>query len=407
LDARPIHVDNLATAGEEFPEGQAMALRDGHRTTLATPLLWEGKAIGAILIRRTEVRPFSDKHIALLKTFADQAVIAIENVRLFNETREALERQTATGEILQVISSSVTDVQPVLDTVVRNAARLCEAQNASLYRVEGDVMRRVASHGPIELTLHLGETRLITRDSVGGRAILDRDICFIPDLLAVVESEFPAISKANTAREGIRTTLGVPLLRGSTAIGVLTIYRTEIRPFTPEQVQLVQTFADQAVIAIENVRLFTELQEKNRALTEAHAQVTEVLDRQMATADILRAISQAQTDVQPVFEAIADSAQRLLGAWATAVVRYDGEVVSVAAMRAADREASMPRGSASSRRIPRPRRPSRQCSRSGCSTSPTSRRPPPATPSSGATRPSGASARSSPCRCSAAEIPLV
>src|SRR5262249_35290172 len=140
VDGRPIHVDNLATAGDEFPEGQAMALRDGHRTTLATPLLREGKAIGAILIRRTEVRPFSDKHIALLKTFADQAVIAIENVRLFKELEARNRDLTATSDILQVIARSPTDTQPVFDTIARSTAQLCEASNVMVFRVDGNIL---------------------------------------------------------------------------------------------------------------------------------------------------------------------------------------------------------------------------------------------------------------------------
>jgi two-component system, NtrC family, sensor kinase len=318
----------------EDPELEHSVLSANFPNTLSVPLLRDGVPLGAITVTRAEIGLFSARQIALLQTFADQAVIAIENVRLFKELEEknralteahaqvteALEQQTATSEILRVISSSPTDLQPVFDTIARNAARLCEARDASLYRVEGDQMRRVASHGSVELTLRLGEARPITRGSVGGRAMLDRDILHVPDLLAVVEAEFPATSKANTEREGIRTTLGVPLLREGVVVGAMTIYRTEVRPFTPEQLQLVKTFANQAVIAIENVRLFKELEARNRDLTEA-------LEQQTATAEILRVISQSQADVQPVFDTIVRSAVRLCDGLFSALFQFDGELI--------------------------------------------------------------------------------
>jgi signal transduction histidine kinase/CheY-like chemotaxis protein len=227
---------------------------------------------------------------------------------------EALEQQTATSEVLRVISKSPTDVQPVLDTVVRNAARLCEAGNASLYRVEGDLMRRVAGHGSIELTLHLGETRPIARDSVTGRAIRDRDIVHVPDLLAVARAEFPAI-QANTEREGIRATLGVPLMREGVAIGALAIYRTEVRPFTLKQIELVKTFADQAAIAIENVRLFQELQARTAQLTRSVGELE-------ALGEISQAVS-STLDLDTVLTTIVSHAVEICGAAGGAIYEYD------------------------------------------------------------------------------------
>jgi len=188
IDRQTIHVHDLAIELEtEFPESKIRQPVTGTRTILATPMLREGIAIGAIVIRRTEVRPFTGKQIALLKTFADQAVIAIENVRLFNETKEALEQQTATGEILQVIASSPTDVQPVLDVVVENAARLCEAKDATIALVEGDVLQQVAIFGSIPVPT---PTR-VTRTTPPGRAIIDRKTIHVHDLAAKVETEFP------------------------------------------------------------------------------------------------------------------------------------------------------------------------------------------------------------------------
>jgi GAF domain-containing protein len=254
IDRQTIHVHDLQAAGADFPLAPGIAT--GMRTVLVTPLLREGTAIGAIHIRRREVRPFSDRQIKLLETFADQAVIAIENVRLFQELKESLEQQTATSEILRVIASSPTDIQPVLDTVAESAARLCEASDALIHRVDGDMVERVAIYG----TMPVPETRRrpLTRGSPAGRAVVDRQTIHVHDVAAELDTEFPAY-KTRQPVTGVRTTLCTPLLREGVAIGVLTIRRTEVRPFTEKQIALLKTFAAQAVIAIENVRLFKEL----------------------------------------------------------------------------------------------------------------------------------------------------
>ena len=235
------------------------------------------------------------------------------------ELSEALEQQTATSEILSVISSSPTDLTPVMEALVESAARLCEAQNAQIFRVEGGTMRLVACYGPVRSSLAVGESRPITRGSVSGRCIVDRTELHYADLLVDVAREYPDIAPA-VRGQGIRTTVGIPLVREGVAIGAITAFRTEVRPFTDKQIALLQTFADQAVIAIENVRLFTELQRRN-------AEVTEALEQQTATSEILGVISGSPTDAQPVFEAIAASAVRLCGGKRGSVYRFDGGLV--------------------------------------------------------------------------------
>jgi signal transduction histidine kinase/putative methionine-R-sulfoxide reductase with GAF domain len=313
LDRRTIHVEDLAAQLEhEYPGARSLQQATGTRTTLATPLLREGVPIGVIHIRRLEVRPFSDKQIKLLETFADQAVIAIENVRLFQELQvrnraltESLEQQTATAEILGVISSSPTDLQPVMAAVVESAARLCDAQNAQIFQIDGGMMRLVARHGPVKSSLEAGETRALTRGSVSGRVALECRTLRIEDLRIDLEAEYPDIAPA-IRRQGIAATVGVPLLREGVAIGAITAFRTEARPFTDQQVALLETFADQAVIAIENVRLFQELQARTQDLSQS-------LEETGALSEVIRAVS-SSLDLREVLDTVARRAIALSGA---------------------------------------------------------------------------------------------
>jgi len=342
-EARIVQVEDL-TEADDFPVGRDIARRLGWRTTLSAPLLREGAAIGAILIRRNEVRPFTEDEIALLQTFADQAVIAIENVRLFTELQqknealtqahaqvtESLDQQTATSQILQVISGSPTDVQPVFDTIAQRAMRLCAARECSVFRFDGDLIH-LAAMADVSASwasaLRSAFPRPPGRGSMTARAILTRSIVHIPDCLTDREYELAEAARAASNR----SVLAVPMIREAEVVGAITVSREEPSAFTDKQIELVKTFADQAVIAIENVRLFTELQEKNRALTIAHAQVTEALEQQTATSEILQVISSSPTDAQPVFDTIAASATRLCDGVYSVVFRYDGEVVTVAA----------------------------------------------------------------------------
>jgi signal transduction histidine kinase len=283
---RPVHIpdikDEAAYRGGD-PARVATADIAGARTFLAVPMLKEGRVVGGIVIYRREVRPFGAKQIELVTTFASQAVIAIENVRLFKELEarnsdltESLEQQTATAEILRVISGSPTDIQPVLEIVAKNAARVCGASDAVIRQVEGDLMTHAVHHGSVPFSV-VPDTRRITRDSVSGRAILERRTIHLNNLLdPEFAREYPE-GAIIQQQAGYRTIVATPLLREGTAIGVIMIRRMDPYPFTDKQLSLLQTFADQAVIAIENVRLFTELQERTSQLQVASRHKDEFL----------------------------------------------------------------------------------------------------------------------------------
>ena len=326
LERRTVHIpDVLADPQHTYGATQVEPVR----TLLGVPMLKGEELVGVILIYRLEFRPFTTKQIALMETFADQAVIAIENARLFNELgarnadlTEALEQQTATAEILRVISSSPTDVQPVFDAIARHAVLLCDGLGSVVVRYDGTLMRLAAHHNLGPEGVERNESRFPRppdRTAPLGVAILDRRIVHVPDLQASAQ-----FARSPAHGSGGGSMIGVPLLRDGEAIGAIGITREKPEGFSDRDIALLQTFADQAVIAIENVRLFKELDARN-------AELTETLARQTATAEVLRVIGSSPTDVQPVFDAIVRSAMHLLGGHSSAVYQLIGDEVHLAA----------------------------------------------------------------------------
>jgi signal transduction histidine kinase len=321
LEGRPIDIADLreAVMVQEYPDSRHT---QGTRACLATPLLREGSPpVGALFIFRTEARPFTKRHVALLQTFADQAVIAIENVRLFTELEarnhdltEALEQQTATAEILRVISRSQTDVQPVFDTIVRSAVRLCAGLFSALYQFDGELIHHVAHHNYTPEAL--GELHRVfparpTRALFTGRAILERAVVHIPDVELDPEHQYRALRRAI----GFRSGLFVPMLREGAPIGVIEVTRAEPGLFSDNEIELLKTFADQAVIAVENVRLFKELEARTGELTQSVEQLT-------ALGEVSRAVS-STLDVETVLDTIVSRASQLAGAAGCSIYEYD------------------------------------------------------------------------------------
>jgi len=323
IERSVVHIDDLSAADDEFPEGAVFARRLGHRTIVSVPLVREGVGIGGIHLRRREVRPFSDKQIALLRTFADQAVIAVENVRLFTElqasNRElttALDTQTATSDILRVISRSQTDVQPVFDAIVASAVRLLGAYAGALTRISGDQIE-LAAHTRTDAARTATARALFPQslNSEGAHALAIRIRAPLNIADAHTDSRLSEAVRAYARARGYQSQVAVPLLRYDEAVGAITVTRHEPGGFTDDEIALLKTFADQAVIAIENARLLGELQARTQELTRSVGELK-------ALGEIGQAIS-STLDLQTVLSTIVARATQLAGVDAGVIYEYD------------------------------------------------------------------------------------
>jgi two-component system, NtrC family, sensor kinase len=334
-----VHVADVA-AQEAYVEQRdsgyvAVVELGGVRTALLVPMLKENELIGAFALYRQEVRPFTDKQIALVTNFATQAAIAIENARLLNELKQSLERQTATSEVLQVISSSPGDLEPVFAAMLANAVRICGAKFGNIYRWDGEALHMLASHNtpPAFAEDRRRSPYRPYPNSPIGRMVADKTLVHISDVRAedvyIKELDPAAVTAVTLA--GTRTALGVPLLNKGEMIGAFFLSRQEVRPFSAKQIELVENFAAQAVIAIENARLLNELRQRTTDLTLRTTDLTEALEQQTATSDVLQVISSSPGDLQPIFATMLESAARICGAKFGNIFRWDGDTMHLVA----------------------------------------------------------------------------
>src|SRR5262245_43360468 len=322
FDNRQISIEDRRVAlANERGEMARLLRKLPVRSQAFTPRSRQGEAIGVMIVARSEVRPFKQAELDLMMGFADQAVIAIENARLFKDLRESLEQQTATSEVLSVISSSPGHLEPVFQSMLDNAVRICEAKFGFMNRYDGNTWKIIAVHGAAPAYTEFLQQHGYRRpgpETVSTRIATTKQIVHVADMPASRGyTERDPVVVAAVELGGVRTMLGVPMLKEGELVGAILLYRQEVRPFTDKQIELVKNFAAQAVIAIENTRLLSELRES--------------LQQQTATADVLKVISRSATDVQPVFETIARSAVDLCGATYGIVFRYDGELITMAA----------------------------------------------------------------------------
>jgi two-component system NtrC family sensor kinase len=317
---QPVHIVDVTVDpayAERDPLRVPLVEQAGARSFVIVPMLKENELIGSIAIYRQEVRPFTDKQIELVQNFAAQAVIAIENTRLLNELRESLQQQTATADVLKVISRSAFEIKPVFETLIESAVKLCGATRGFVSRFDGKLLRFAAGYNVTpELKEYFEQNPFaVDRRSNTGRAALERRTVHNIDVRAD-----PEYTYGGHQVDPYRTVLAIPMLKADELLGVIVIYRHEVQPFTDSQIALMETFADQAVIAIENARLFDEVQARTQELTET-------LEYQTATGDVLNVISRSLTDIQPVFDMIAESAARLCEAQYCFVYRFDGQLL--------------------------------------------------------------------------------
>jgi GAF domain-containing protein len=296
LARKTVQIEDMSTDPDYDPSSAPTMIP---QTLLGVPIMRDGDVAGLIIVRRYHVALFNAREIEILETFSQQAAIAVENVRLFNETKEALERQTALSEILGAMSASPTETQPVFEAIARNAARYCDAEDALIALVRGSKLRIEAHHGPVAVYTEHYEWQL-DRSTVSGRSIVDGVVVQVEDLQAA-DADF-SLGGTQARELGYRTVLAAPLLRQGRSIGTLCLRRLQVRSFAPRQVELLRAFATQAAIAIENVRLFNETKQ--------------ALEQQTAVADVLQSMSRSAFDLQAVFDVVVENATKLCrGDW--------------------------------------------------------------------------------------------